>query len=77
MYASPIIYPISSVPEIYKPFLALNPIAPIIETFRYSFTGYGTISWYGLGYSFLFAVSILLLGIAVFNKAEKTFIDSV
>jgi lipopolysaccharide transport system permease protein len=77
MYATPIMYPMSAIPEMYKPFLAFNPIAPLIETFRFAFTGSGTFSWFGFLYSFIFMVVILLFGIFMFNKAEKTFMDTV
>ena len=77
MYITPIIYPISAIPELYKPYLVLNPIAPIIEAFRYGFTGAGTFSWEGLGYSGLFAGFLLFLGTILFNQTEKTFMDTV
>lgn len=77
MYASPVIYPSSAIPETYRPFLAWNPIAPIIEAFRFIFTGAGSISWAGLGYSSTFVAVSLLIGILLFNKVEKTFMDTV
>ena len=77
MYASPIIYPLSSVPDIYKPFLAFNPISPIIETFRYAFTGFGSVNLSGMLYSLCFTLGVVLIGVAFFNKTEKTFIDTV
>jgi lipopolysaccharide transport system permease protein len=77
MYVTPIIYPVSAIPNIYKPFLFLNPIAPIIETFRYGFTGAGTFSWLGIAYSFIFMILSLFIGIVLFNKTEKTFMDTV
>lgn len=77
MYATPIMYPMSAIPEIYKPYLFLNPISPLIEAFRFVFTGTGTFVISQLIYSFLFALLILILGIFVFNKTEKTFMDTV
>jgi lipopolysaccharide transport system permease protein len=77
MYATPIMYPTSAIPEAYKPFLVWNPIAPIIETFRYSFTGYGSFTWSGLTYSFIFMLASLFLGLLLFNRTEKTFMDTV
>ena len=77
MYATPIMYPISAIPEIYKPFLAWNPISPMVETFRYAFTGRGYFTWFGFLYSFLFMIFSLLIGVFVFNKTEKTFMDTV
>ena len=77
MYATPIMYPLSAIPEIYKPYLFLNPISPLIEAFRYVFTGTGIFVFSQIIYSFLFALLILVLGIFVFNKTEKTFMDTV
>jgi lipopolysaccharide transport system permease protein len=77
MYATPVIYPVSAIPEMYKPFVIYNPIAPIIETFRYGFTGSGYFSWNGLIYSSVFTVVVLLIGTVLFNKIERTFMDTV
>lgn len=77
MYATPIIYPVSAIPELYKPLVIYNPIAPIVETFRYGFTGSGTFSWFALAYSSLFTLIICFIGILLFNRVEKTFMDTV
>lgn len=77
MYATPVIYPVSVIPEFYKPFVLYNPIAPIIETFRFAFTGSGSFSWFLLGYSSVFMMIILFVGIIIFNKVEKTFMDTI
>ena len=77
MYASPIIYPSSQIPLALKKYLIFNPISPIIDAFRYGFTGAGTINIYGLIYSTLFALFSLFIGVVFFNKIEKTFIDTV
>jgi len=77
MYATPIMYPSSSIPEFYKPFLSLNPISPLIESFRYITTGHGLFSINDLLYSFLFGVFVVAIGVVVFNKTEKTFMDTV
>jgi lipopolysaccharide transport system permease protein len=77
MYATPIMYPASAIPELYKPFLVWNPISPLIEVFRYGFTGKGIVNWFGLLYSTLFTFVILLIGIVLFNRTEKTFMDTV
>jgi lipopolysaccharide transport system permease protein len=77
MYATPIMYPVSAIPKLYKPYLHLNPISPLIEVFRYVFTGTGTYTFYDLIYSFLFGFIILIFGIFVFNRTEKTFMDTV
>lgn len=77
MYASPIIYPSSSVPLIIKPYLSINPIVPIIDTFRFAFTGAGDANLDGLIFSFLFSILVLFIGVLFFNRVEKNFIDSI
>jgi lipopolysaccharide transport system permease protein len=77
MYTTTVIYPLSSAPEKYKPLIGLNPMTGIIEAFRYAFLGKGQISMNTLGYSTLFTIIALILGILIFNKTEKTFVDTV
>lgn len=77
MFATPVIYPLSSIPEKYKWLILSNPMSPIVETFRYGFLGSGTFSWAYLSYSLCFAIAILFLGALVFNKVEKGFTDTV
>jgi len=77
MYASPVIYPVSSVPERYRWLLEINPITPIIETLRYGFLGSGTFSGTALAYSALHALVVLLLGIMLFNRTQRHFTDTV
>lgn len=75
MYATPIIYPLSTIPEKYRWIVELNPLTSIIESMKYGLMGEGTFSWISLGYSFCFMAIILLIGIFMFNKAERNFID--
>jgi lipopolysaccharide transport system permease protein len=77
MYATPVIYPVSNLSEDYRWIIELNPMTSIVETFRYAFLGRGEFSWGGLGYSFGFAIAIVLLGTIIFNKVEKSFTDTV
>ena len=77
MYATPVIYPVSTIPERWRWIADINPISPIIETFRAGFLGAGDASWLGLGYSFIFMVLVLFIGVVIFNRVEKTFIDTV
>lgn len=77
MYASAVIFPVSSLPEKWSALLMLNPVVPVIEAFRYGFTGKGTWSSMYLGISMLVTMMILLIGIVIFNKVEKTFMDTV
>ncbi|MBI2722914.1 MAG: ABC transporter permease [Bacteroidetes bacterium] len=77
MYASPIVYPISALSPKMKFWLMLNPISSIIETFKYVFLGSGYFSGGALIYSFIFMLIILSTSVLIFNRVEKTFMDSV
>ncbi len=77
MYASPVIYPLSTIPEKYRIYILANPMSSIIETFKYSFLGSGIFKWSYLAYSVGFMLITLLFGIIVFNKVEKSLMDTV
>lgn len=77
MYATPIIYPLSTMSHKKQLYMALNPITSIVETFKYGTMGVGTFSWGMLGYSFGFMVVLLAIGIVVFNKVQRSFMDTV
>ncbi|MFC1812451.1 ABC transporter permease [Thermodesulfobacteriota bacterium] len=77
MYATPIIYPLSAVPGKWKWVVLANPMTPIVETFRYAFLGAGTVNPLHLVYSGVFATVLLLIGILIFNRVERTFMDTV
>ena len=77
MYATPIIYPLSEIPEKYRFLIWGNPVSHIIETFKYGFLGQGMFTISGLVYSTIFTLFILFVGIIIFNKTEKTFMDTV
>jgi lipopolysaccharide transport system permease protein len=77
MYATPVIYPASMVPEKFQWLYFLNPIAPLVEAFRYAFLGAGTIDFGKLGYSFGFMIFSFLIGAMLFNKVEANFMDTV
>lgn len=77
MYATPIIYPLSAIPEKYRFYIFLNPITHIIETFKFAFIGIGEFSFIGLTYSIVFTLGILFLGIVIFNKTQQNFMDTV
>lgn len=78
MYATPIIYPLSTVPDgKLKTLMLINPITSIVEAFKYGTLGVGMMSWGWLAYSFVFMVVLLFVGIIVFNKVEKSFMDTV
>jgi lipopolysaccharide transport system permease protein len=77
MYATPIIIPLSDVPLKYQWIMQLNPMTPVIETFRYSFFNVGVLDANGLYYSGGFALVLLLVGLVIFNKVEKSFVDTI
>lgn len=77
MFATPVIYPLSSLPEKYKWIILSNPITSIVETFRFAFLGSGTFQWEYLAYSAGMTIVILFLGTLVFNRVEKSFTDTV
>lgn len=77
MYSTPVIFPLSKLPEQYRWIMLANPMTPIIETFRYAFLGTGTFSWHLLGFSAAATLLILTAGVLLFNHVEKTFIDTV
>ena len=77
MYATPVIYPISSVPAKYQWAILANPMTPIVEAFRYAFLGAGTVNMLHLAYSFGFMLVVVFLGTVIFNRVEQTFMDTV
>ena len=77
MYGSAIVFPVSSLPEKWARLLMLNPVVPIVETFRYGFTGSGTVSLFYLMISMAETIVVLFIGIVIFNRVEKTFMDTV
>ncbi|MDH7516255.1 MAG: ABC transporter permease [Bacteroidota bacterium] len=77
MYATPVAYPLSVIPEKWKAVAVLNPMAPIIEAFRYGFLGAGAFRTDYLLLSAGMTMGILLLGIMLFSRVESTFMDTV
>lgn len=84
MYATPIVYPLSQTKSMYwngihvHKLMCLNPVTPIIETFKYGFLGCGDfVGWRWLIYSFVFMVALLTFGVVVFNKVQRSFMDTV
>ena len=77
MYLTTVIYPLSAAPEKYRQWLELNPMTSIIETFRLGFLGQGTVTSWGVAYSILVTLIILATGVIIFNRTEKTFVDTV
>ena len=78
MYATPVIYPLSTISnEKIRMLMGINPLTSIFEAFKYGMLGVGQFSWGGLGYSFGFMVVLLLVGLVVFNKVQRSFMDTV
>ncbi|HNP33340.1 MAG TPA: ABC transporter permease [Flavobacterium sp.] len=77
MYATPVVYTITSIPEKYRWIINSNPLTGIFECFRYGYLGSGHFEPSSLVYSSGFIAAILLLGIIIFNKVEKSFMDTV
>jgi len=77
MYATPVIYPLSTMSPKMQKIMSLNPVTSIVETFKYGTLGVGTFSWFSLGYSFVFMLVLLGVGIIVFNKVQRSFMDTV
>ena len=78
MYATPVIYPLSTITnDTLRLVMQLNPLTGIVEFFKYGMLGVGNHEWWMLGYSFGFMVVLLAIGIVVFNKVQKSFMDTV
>ena len=77
MYATPIIFPLSAAPAKYRTIIMLNPMSGLIETFRYGFLGTGQFYAGAFVYSIVASLILFLLGLIVFNKVEKNFVDTI
>jgi lipopolysaccharide transport system permease protein len=77
MYATPVIYPLSAAPEKYRHIIALNPLSGLVETFRYGFLGTGQFYLGAFIYSIIASIVIFVLGLVVFNRVEKNFVDTI
>jgi lipopolysaccharide transport system permease protein len=77
MYATPVILPISSIPQRFQWIILANPMTPVVEIFRYAFLGAGTVNLPSLGYSFGFMLVVIFIGMVIFNRVEATFMDTV
>lgn len=77
MYATPVAYSISSIPEKFKWVINVNPLTGIFECFRFAFLGSGSFDLFSLAYSTIVTALVFLVGVVVFNKVEKSFMDTV
>ncbi len=77
MYSTTVIYPLSSAPTKFKNLILFNPMTGIIECFRYAILGEGYFTFGLLGYCIVFTMGVLILGVLIFNKTEKIFVDTI
>jgi len=77
MYATPIVYPLSQIPDKYRLFFMLNPMSAVVEGFRFAFLGAGTIRPLEFALSWLITICIFFVGLMLFSRIEKTFMDTV
>ena len=77
MYGTTVIYPLSAAPEEYRFLIELNPMTGIIEAFRFAFLGQGHLTPTSFAYSGIFAIGVSLLGMIIFNRTERSFVDTI
>lgn len=77
MYATPVVYPVSEMPKAWRMLIMLNPVSPIVHNFRYAVLGSGELELGYWGISAIVTVIVFIFGVALFNKVEKTFMDTV
>lgn len=77
MFATPVVYPASSLPEQWRWILAVNPMAPVIEGFRFAFLGTGSLDLLSSLVSVVSTIAVLLAGVLLFSRVEKNFMDTV
>jgi lipopolysaccharide transport system permease protein len=81
MYLSAVPYPVSEARKKFPSFVAnlveFNPMTQIIEGFRYMLLNSGEFNWFGFSYTLVISIVLFLIGIVIFNKTEKSFIDTV
>ena len=77
MFATPIVYPLSLIPEKYQLLAALNPMTSIVEIFRGAFLGQSTIDSFQIILSIFLTFFLLIIGLLLFNRVERNFMDTV
>lgn len=77
MYGSSVVIPVSSMSDKIKSIMLLNPLTSIIEAFRFIFLGTGFFNGLGIFYSFIFMIVLVFCSVIIFNKVEKSFMDTV
>lgn len=77
MYATPVVYPLSTIGGNFKMIISANPMTPIIEGIRLGMFGRGVFDFYSFIYLLMISVFVLIVGVIVFNRVEKSFVDTV
>jgi len=77
MYATPVVYPLSQIPDWLLPYYVLNPMVALVESFRYMFLGTSAVQWSQIGISWLITLLLVFAGVVLFSRIEKTFMDTV
>jgi lipopolysaccharide transport system permease protein len=77
MYATPIVYPLSIISDENRFWVLLNPVSSVVEGFRFSLFGNGIISLEWTFYSFILSIAVLFIGAIIFNRVERSFIDTI
>ena len=77
MYITPVVYPVSALPEKFRFLVYMNPLSSIFQCFRYAFLGSGSFELMSMVWSSVFITLILIIGTVIFNKVEKSFMDTV
>jgi lipopolysaccharide transport system permease protein len=77
MYATPIVYPLSSLQGNMKFLISLNPMTAVVEGIRKSFLGQGTMTVESLAYTIIITILVLLFGTIIYNRVEKNFVDTI
>lgn len=75
MYASCVVYPLSLIPENWRWLYAINPMVFVIEAFRFAFMGHGTVYLWQIVVSFFVSIAVVLVGLVMFNKTQRTCVD--
>jgi len=77
MYLTPVVYPLSEVPDRFKIFILINPMTAVVESFRGAFLGVSSLTLQGLLLSIILTILLFICGIIIFSRVEKTFMDTV
>jgi lipopolysaccharide transport system permease protein len=77
VYVSAVIFSLDSLPDAHRAWLRFNPVAAVVECFRYSFLGLGQPDWFALAFAALVSVLVMLSGVLLFESTQKKFVDSI